>query len=162
MPARHKARRATRPSSRTLERCALTVPSKGTLSARIKALIGDTVSPRVTMQRVLLLLTSQLPSVAGGSVRLGLPGHPAILAAGSPDPEAPGSVIELPIGDEAGNYGMLRLFTSRGQDLPLEHREIAARAARALAPLARIDLKLDVPATPQPPTETDESGTARH
>lgn len=124
------------------------------LQGRLTALLHDTVSPKVTFGRVLLLLRSALPGVTGGSVWLARPGESEQLVAGDVQPDTAGgpahALHTVPIEDESGVYGRLVLQLPPATVLAPSDSAVAAWVARSLVPAARIALGLDVPQTPRP------------
>ena len=129
------------------------------LRARIRALLDDTVSAGVTLDRIALLLRSVVPSAVSCGVWLGQrpeDEHLAALAAlaalagGAGPAVAAAPTAEAPIGDRHGRYGRLTLAVAPGAGLSPRDRALLTWTAEAMAPLARVALGLDVPRTPRP------------
>ena len=123
------------------------------LRARIRALLDDTVSAGVTLDRIALLLRSVVPSTVSCGVWLGQrpeDEHLAARAGGAGPDVAAAPTAEAPIGDRHGRYGRLTLAVAPGAGLSPRDRALLTWTAEAMAPLARVALGLDVPRTPRP------------
>jgi hypothetical protein len=120
------------------------------LRQRIVALLDDTVSPKVNLERVLLLLQTRLARVHGYSLWMGRPGEPPTLEAGTPNAVDRRRPLRITISDQEQSYGHLELYLHDGADLSDGERALVEWAGQTMAPLARQYLGLDVPHTPRP------------
>ncbi len=122
----------------------------GHLVQHVQALAGDTVAPRVTLERIALLLRTRLPRALACAIRLSQPGMPEPLVAGEPPFGIEGETIAITIADRREVYGTLEVVKALGQPASLEERQALERIALLLAPIARLALGLDIPQNPRP------------
>lgn len=122
----------------------------GQLVEHVQALAGDTVAPRVTLERVALLLRTRLPRALACAIRLSRPGLPEPLVAGESPFGIEGETIVSTIADWREVYGTLEIIKAPEQRASLEERQALERIALLLAPIARLALGLDIPQNPGP------------
>lgn len=106
------------------------------LRQRIEALLYDTVSPKVTLDRVLLLLQARLPAIHGYAVWLTRDGKDALLVSGAPDLASIREPHRVILADAEGACGYVDLYLQEGAHLLPEEEEIVGWAFDALTPLA--------------------------
>lgn len=107
------------------------------LRQRIEALLHDTVSPKVTLDRVILLLQARLPVIHGYGVWLMQDGREARLVSGTTDPGARRGSRQLPLSDADGPLGHVDLYLQEDAALTREEEALVQWALQTLTPLLR-------------------------
>jgi hypothetical protein len=137
------------PASAGLETAALDVSA---IEAQLAGILRDTVSPRITLLRLVLILRARLPQATACGLTLTPPGAAAPLTFGDEVPpcETDGARLAAPVQDAAGTYGEIAVQLPPSRAPREEVQRLLAWLGRAAAPVARIVLGLDVPHNPRP------------
>jgi hypothetical protein len=124
--------------------------ASGRLVEHVQALTRDTVAPRVTLERIVLLLRTRLPGALACAIRLSQPGEPEPLVVGESRSGIEGETITVAIAGQRETYGTLEVVKAFGQKASPDERQALERIALLLAPIARLALGLEVPRNPRP------------
>jgi hypothetical protein len=118
------------------------------VAERVSSLLGDSVSPLVTFERVSLLIERALPHIARCEIALCREDQDQARDSGeAARPDA--AVIAAPLRDDEV-HGEVRLHLTAGQPARADDAALADWLGRALAPIARIALRRHIPANWRP------------